>query len=413
MFELFIARRYLRAKRKQVVISVITAISIIGVAAGVMALVVALAINNGFRDTLEHNLLGATAHVSILEKEPGAGIEHWEQLAPQLAKLPHVKSAAPALYESGYLSGAIQGSGVALKGVDVRPGAPLADALLHLKAGSIEGLREQPGASSTSLPGIVLGSRLAENIGAVNGKQVQLTVPNGELTPFGPRPSFVRFRVAGIFESGFYDLDANWAFTSLPVAQKAFDLADVVNSVELMLDDIYQAPNVAEAAGKLIGPKLAATTWGEQNKQILNALSMERMVTVITIGLIQLVAALNILITLVMMVMEKHRDIAILMSMGAKARQIRNIFMYEGLLIGAVGTAIGLVAGHALCYFADRYHWVQLDQQVYSIAYVPFQPRPIDALWIAATALAVSVIATLYPARSASRVAPAESLRYE
>jgi len=427
MFELFIARRYLRAKRKQVVISVITAISVLGVAAGVMALVVALAINNGFRDTLERNLLGATAHVSILEKEPGTGIENWEQLAPQLAKLPHVKSAAPALYESGYISGALQGSGVALKGVDVRPGAPLADALLHLKSGSIEGLRkneglrkdeglrENPGAAAANsdLPGIVLGSRLAETIGAVTGKRVTLTIANGELTPFGPRPSSVRFRVAGIFESGFYDLDANWAFTSLPVAQKAFDLSDVVNSMELMLDDIYQAPTVAEAVGKMIGPKLAATTWGEQNKQILNALSMERTVTVVTIGLIQLVAALNILITLVMMVMEKHRDIAILMSMGAKARQIRNIFVYEGLLIGAVGTAIGLVAGYALCYFADRYHWVRLDQQVYSIAYVPFQPRSIDGLWIAAAAMAVSVIATLYPARSASRVAPAESLRYE
>jgi lipoprotein-releasing system permease protein len=376
-----------------------------------MALVVALAINNGFRDTLERNLLGATAHVSILEKEPGTGIENWEKLAPQLARLPHVKSAAPALYESGYLSGPLQGSGVAIKGVDVRPGAPLAAALVHLKAGSIQGLRQAEG--SDSLPGMILGSRLAENIGAVNGKQVQLTVPNGELTPFGPRPSFVRFRVAGIFESGFYDLDANWAFTSLPVAQKAFDLTDVVNSVELMLDDIYQAPGVATAAGKLIGPKLAATTWGEQNRQILNALSMERMVTVITIGLIQLVAALNILITLVMMVMEKHRDIAILMSMGAKARQIRNIFVYEGVLIGAVGTSIGLAAGYTLCYFADRYHWVRLDQQVYSIAYVPFEPRSIDGIWIAAAAMAVSVIATLYPARSAASVAPAESLRYE
>ena len=338
MFELFIARRYLRAKRKQVVISVITAISVIGVAAGVMALVVALAINNGFRDTLERNLLGATAHVSILEKEPGTGIENWETLAPQLAKLPHVKSAAPALYESGYLSGPVQGAGVAIKGVDVRPGAPLADALLHLKAGSIEGLRESPQAAAAgALPGIILGSRLAENIGAVNGKQVTLTVANGEMTPVGMRPSFLRFRVAGIFESGFYDLDANWAFVSLSVAQKAFDLTDVVNSVELMLDDIYRAPEVAAAADKLIGPKLAATTWGEQNKQILNALSMERMVTVITIGLIQLVAALNILITLVMMVMEKHRDIAILMSMGAKARQIRNIFVCEGVLIGRGG----------------------------------------------------------------------------
>ena len=408
MFELFIARRYLRAKRKQVVISVITAISVIGVAAGVMALVIALAINNGFRDTLQRNLLGATAHVSILEKEPGTGIEQWEQMAPKLARIPHVKSAAPALYESGYITGPVSGSGAAIKGVDVRAGAPLADTLRHLKTGSLEGLR-----ASGDLPGVVLGSRLAENIGAVTGKQVTLLVPNGELTPFGPRPSYVRLRVAGTFESGFYDLDANWAFLSLTDAQKAFDLTDVVNSIELMLDDIYQAPAVAAAAEKLIGPKLAATTWGEQNKQLLSALTMERTVTVVTIGLIQLVAALNILITLVMMVMEKHRDIAILMSMGAKARQIRKVFVYEGALIGAVGTAIGLVIGYGVCYLAQRYQWVKLDQQVYSIAYVPFEPRAFDGIWIAAAAMAVSLIATLYPARSATRIAPVESLRYE
>ncbi len=408
MFELFIARRYLRAKRKQVVISVITAISVIGVAAGVMALVIALAINNGFRDTLQRNLLGATAHVSILEKEPGTGIEHWEDLAPKLARIPHVKSAAPALYESGYITGPISGAGAAIKGVDVRAGAPLADTLRHLKTGSLDGLR-----TSGDLPGVVLGSRLAENIGAVTGKQVTLLVPNGELTPFGPRPSYVRLRVAGTFESGFYDLDANWAFLSLTDAQKAFDLTDVVNSIELMLDDIYQAPDVAAAAETMIGPKLAATTWGEQNKQLLSALTMERTVTVVTIGLIQLVAALNILITLIMMVMEKHRDIAILMSMGAKARQIRKVFVYEGALIGAVGTAIGLVIGYGVCYFAERYQWVKLDQQVYSIAYVPFEPRAFDGIWIAAAAMAVSLIATLYPARSATRIAPVESLRYE
>jgi len=408
MFEMFIARRYLRAKRKQVVISVITAISVIGVAAGVMALVIALAINNGFRDTLQRNLLGATAHVSVLEKEPGTGIEHWEQMAPQLARIPHVKSAAPALYESGYINGPVSGAGVAIKGVDVRTGAPIADSLRHLKTGSLDGLR-----ISGSLPGIVLGSRLAENIGAVTGKQVSLLVPNGELTPFGPRPTYVRMRVVGTFESGFYDLDANWAFLSLPDAQKAFDLTDVVNSIELMLDDIYQAPAVAAATEKIIGPKLAATTWGEQNKQLLSALTMERTVTVVTIGLIQLVAALNILITLIMMVMEKHRDIAILMSMGAKAGQIRKVFVYEGALIGAVGTAIGLVIGYGVCYFAERYQWVKLDQQVYSIAYVPFEPRAFDGIWIAAAAMAVSLIATLYPARSATRIAPVESLRYE
>ena len=302
----------------------------------------------------------------------------------------------------------MQGAGVAIKGINFNAGAPVADALRKLKTGSLESLE-----GNGDLPGIVLGSRLAQNIGAVAGKQVQLVVPNGELTPFGPRPSYVRLRVAGTFETGFYDLDANWAFLPLKQAQRAFQLDDVVNSVELMLDDIYQAPQVAAAAEKIIGPKLAATTWGEQNKQLLNALTMEKTVTVITIGLIQAVAALNILITLIMMVMEKHRDIAILMSMGAKAKQSRNVFVYEGALIGAVGTVIGLIAGHALCYFADRFQWIHLDEAVYSVPYVPFEPRAWDSLWIAAAAMAVSLIATLYPARSATRIAPVESLRYE
>jgi lipoprotein-releasing system permease protein len=408
MFELFVARRYLRAKRKQVVISVITAISVIGVTAGVMALVIALAINNGFRDTLQRNLLGATAHVMILEKERGEGIAGWEQIADKLSRLPHVKSATPALYDSGYISGPVQGSGVVIKGVDVRPDVPVAETLSHLKAGTIAGLHD-----SGDLPGIILGARLAENIGAVVGKQVTLVIPNGELTPFGPRPNFVRLRVAGLFETGFYDVDMNWAYMSLTAAQKVFGLADVVNSIELKLDDVYQAPQVAAAAERLIGPKLAATTWQEQNRPILNALKMERVVTVVTIGLIQIVAALNILITLVMMVMEKHRDIAILASMGAKAAQIRKIFVFEGGLIGAVGTAAGLIIGYAVCYFANRYRWLPLDEQVYAVSYVPFAPRGVDGIWIAAVAMAVSLVATLYPARSATRIAPAEALRYE
>ncbi len=408
MFELFIARRYLRAKRKQVVISVITAVSVIGVAAGVMALVIALAINNGFRDSLQRNLLGATAHVMILEKDRGEGISGWEQTAEKLSHLAHVKSVAPGLYDSGYLSGTVQGAGVVIKGIAVGPNAPVAETLAHLKSGSVDGLRD-----SGDLPGIILGARLADNIGAVAGKQVTLVIPTGELTPFGPRPGFVRLRVAGIFETGFYDVDMNWAYTSLATVQKAFGLADVVNSIELRLDDIYQAPEVARAAETMIGPKLAATTWQEQNRPILNALKTERIVTTITVGLIQIVAALNILIALVMMVMEKHRDIAILMSMGTRAAQIRKIFVFEGVLIGAVGTAAGLVIGYALCYFADHYRWLRLDEQVYSIPYVPFEPRWIDGIWIAAAAMAVSLVATLYPARSATRIAPAEALRYE
>ena len=409
MFEFFIARRYLRAKRKQVVISVITFISVAGVAAGVMALVIALAIENGFKNTLERNLLGATAHVSILEKEQGEGIENWEQLAQKLAKLPHVISATPGLYESAYIKGPVQGDGAEIKGVNVAPGFALPDALQHLKAGSIRNLQAGDG----DLPGIVLGSRLAQTLGAVNGKLVNILVPDDDLTPIGPRPSYVKARVAGIFELGFYDIDSHWAYMALPAEQKMFHLTDVVSSIDIMLDDIYAADQVQHAAEPLIGPKLAASTWKEQYHQILGALKMERIATAITIGLIQFVAGLNILITLVMMVMEKHRDISILMSMGARAVQIRNIFVFEGALIGASGTVIGLIGGYTLCYFLDRYKLIPLDEQVYALPYVPFSPQAIDGLWIAAAAMAVSLLATLYPARNATRIAPVEALRYE
>jgi len=409
MFELFIAKRYLRAKRKQVVISVITVISIIGVAAGVMALVIGLAINTGFRSTLERNLLGLTAHVSILQKEAGVGIEGWEQLSSRLAQLPHVKSVSPGLYEVGFLMGPLNGDGVSIKGISIAKGARVPEALLHLKSGSIDALRNEEG----ERPGIILGSRLAERIGAVPGKQITLTIANGHITPYGTRPSNVPLRVAGVFESGFFEYDNYFGFMDLAPMQKVFDVGDVLNSIELYLDDVDAAPQVAAAAEPLIGPKLAASTWQEQNHQILNALRMERIVTVVSIGLIQVVAALNILIALVMMVMEKHRDIAILMSMGARAQQIRRIFVWEGAMIGAVGTVIGLTAGYTICYFADKYQWLRLDEQVYSISFVPFTTRWVDGVWIAGAAMAVSLIATIYPARSATKIAPVESLRYE
>jgi lipoprotein-releasing system permease protein len=409
MFELFIARRYLRAKRKQVVISVITVISVIGVAAGVMALVIALAITNGSRTTLERNLLGLTAHVSIQEKEIGEGIEGWEQLSGQLARLPHVKSASPALYDVGFLSGPVNGDGASVKGISTAKGAPMPEALLHLKSGSVEALHTPEGED----PGIILGIRLAQRLGAVVGKPVTLTIANGHMTPLGGRPSNVQLRVAGIFESGFFQFDSSLGFMDLPAMQKIFGLGDVLNAIELYLDDADAAPQVAAAAEPLIGSKLAATTWEEQNGQLLNALNMERTVAVVSIGLTQMVAALNILIALVMMVMEKHRDIAILMSMGARAGQIRRIFVLEGAMIGAVGTIIGLVIGYTICYFANKYRWLPLDESVYSISFVPFVTRWVDGIWIAAAAMAVSLIATIYPARSATKIAPVESLRYE
>ncbi|MGA2134496.1 MAG: FtsX-like permease family protein [Bryobacteraceae bacterium] len=409
-FELFVARRYLKARRKEAVISVITAISVIGVAAGVMALVVALAINNGFRNTLQNNLLGAMAHINIQEKEPRNGIENWETLVGRIRAVPHVIAAGPALYSTILFSGPMQQKGGILKGVDIADELRISDTLRHLKSGSIDRLRPS---ESGSLPGVILGARLAEDIGMMLNSNVTVISPQGEMTPFGPRPSIRRFRVVGIFESGFYEIDDAWAYTSLAAAQQALSLEDVVNELEVKLDDLNRAPEVAAQIQKIAGPKYATTTWMERNHQLLNALKMEKYVTVVTIGLIQLVAALNILITLIMMVMEKYRDIAVLMSMGARRAQIRRIFMLQGVLIGVVGTTIGLAVGYTLCYFADRYRWIRLDESVYALSFVPFEPRWVDGVWIAAAAVLVSFLATLYPARNATRIAPAEVLRYE
>jgi lipoprotein-releasing system permease protein len=403
-FEFFIARRYLRAKRKQAVISIITVLSVLGVAAGVMALVVALAVNNGFRNTLQRNLLGATAHVTVLEKEPGYGIDNWHPLVAKFRAMPHVVSASPSLYGSVYLM-AVQGSGVVLKGVPVDSHPEIAT---HITEGSFERLKGDP-----KLPGLVVGRKLADMIGMKLGSEVKVIVPQGETTPFGAIPTWRRFRVVAIYDSGFFDLDSAWVFTSLEACQAALGLNDVVNAIELRVDDIYRAEEIAREAEKVGGPKLSATHWMEQNRQLLNALRMEKAVTVITIGLIQLVAALNILIALVMMVMEKYRDISILLSMGARREQIRRIFMAEGVLIGVVGTVIGLVTGYTLCYFANRYQWIRLDESVYSLSFVPFEPRTLDAGWIALVAIVVSFLATIYPAVSATRIVPVEALRYE
>ena len=404
-FELFIAGRYLRAKRKQAVISVITVISIIGVAAGVMALVIALAITSGLRTTLQRSLLGATAHVTILEKKPEFGIKDWPALVPKLKQMPHVTSALPGLYGAVMVRGPIQSTGAILKGIPV-DNTP--EMLRYLKAGSFERLTSDEGK-----PGIILGSRLAQNTGMLLNSVVTLISPQGEPTPFGPHLVPYQFRVVGIFETGFYDIDSQYAFASLKWAQVVFALRDVVNAIELRLDDIYKAPEVAKDVERIAGPTLGATTWMEQFHQILSALNMEKIVTAITVGLIEIVAALNILITLVMLVMEKNRDIAVLMSMGAKRQQIRRIFVYQGLLIGVVGTLIGLALGYSLSFLADHYRWLPLDPDVYALNYVPFAPRWLDGIWIAAAAIFVSFIATLYPARSATRIAPAEALRYE
>lgn len=407
-FEWIVAFRYLRAKRKQTVISVITVISILGVAAGVMALIVALAINDGFQSTLQSSLLSATAHISVLEKNPAYGIENWKELIPKIRKLPHVVRATPGLYGQVAIKGPLLGSGAVLKGVPAGNGVTPPELLSHMTRGSFAELTNPGG-----LPGIIVGAKLAEQAGLLVGNTATVISYQGELTPFGAVPSAFRFKVVGTFETGMYDLDSTWAFVSLASAQRVLDLSDVVNTIEIRLDDIFKAPEVASEIQNIIGSKLVASTWMEQNHSLLNALRLEKIVSVITVGLIQLVAALNILVVLVMLVMEKNRDIAILMAMGARRSQVQRIFVYQGMVISGVGCVIGLIFGYSACAFLDHFRILRLDESIYALSYVPFHSRWTDAIWVSAAVLAVSFLATLHPSRNAARIEPAEGLRYE
>ena len=269
-----------------------------------------------------------------------------------------------------------------------------------------------------AMPPVILGTDLAEGIGATVGSVVLVTSPQGELTPFGMVPKYIRFRVAGIFNSGFYDYDSSWAFIRLADAQELFGLGDVISVIQFKIDDIYRAGDVGneieQAADGISGSHgFMTTNWMEQNKPLFRALKLERVVTFITIGLIVFVAALNILISLTMMVMEKTKDIAVLMSMGTKKRQIRRVFIAQGMLIGVIGTAIGLVIGYAISYAGGHYHFISLSPEVYSIDYVPFTPRPMDGVITALVSIGISFVATIYPSWSAARILPAEALRYE
>ncbi len=452
-FELFIATRYLRAKRRQAFIGVITGISILGVAAGVASLIVALAINNGFRQDLQARLLGSTAHVSLLRVQSD-GITDWRPLLDKLSKQPHVTAAAPAIYEQVLISRGPRARGAVLKGMLPQYERKVSDLLQSVTLGSASALEEPPadlrsasaeskststskatstaageGARSTqtespddltsvqqrlaAMPPIILGKDLAEEIGATLGSVVLVTSPQGELTPFGMVPKYIRFHVAGIFNSGFFDYDSSWAFIRLADAQSLFGLGDVVSVIQFKLDDIYQAGDVARQLEEAAGKGFMATNWMEQNKPLFRALRLERVVTFITIGLIVFVAALNILISLIMMVMEKTKDIAVLMSLGTKKKQIRRVFIAQGVLIGVIGTALGLVIGYAISWTGAHYHFISLSAEVYSIDYVPFAPRLIDGIIVALVSIGISFVATIYPSWSAAKILPAEALRYE
>ncbi len=470
-FELFVATRYLRAKRRQAFIGVITAISILGVAAGVASLIVALAINNGFRQDLQARLLGSTAHISLLRVESD-GMRDWRPLLEKLSKQPHVVAAAPAIYEQVLISRGPRARGAVLKGMLPQYERKVSDLLNSVTLGSAAALEEEgagatgvtqetsskakananananaktsataagEGSHSTqtespddltgvqqrvaAMPPIILGKDMADELGATVGSVVLVTSPQGELTPFGMVPKYIRFHVAGIFNSGFYDYDSSWAFIRLADAQQLFGLGDVISVIQFKIDDIYRAGEVArsleQAADLSSGSQTSgshgfmATNWMEQNKPLFRALRLERVVTFITIGLIVFVAALNILISLIMMVMEKTKDIAVLMSMGTKKAQIRRVFIAQGVLIGVIGTVIGLVLGYSISWAGGHYHFISLSPEVYSIDYVPFAPRPMDGVIVAVVSIGISFVATIYPSWSAARILSAEALRYE
>src|ERR1700678_2648284 len=442
-FELFVATRYLRAKRRQAFIGVITGISGLGVAAGVASLIVALAVNNGFRQDLQARLLGSTSHISLLRVESD-GIADWRPLLEKLAKQPHVVAAAPAIYEQVLISRGPRARGAVIKGMLPNYERKVSDLLNSVNLGSAAALDEEPtqpegtGSSSNTnsnatagdksirstpaespdnlagvkqriaaMPPIILGNDMANGIGASLGSVVLVTSPQGELTPFGMVPKYIRFRVAGIFTSGFFDYDSSWAFIRLADAQQLFGLGDVISVIQFKIDDIYQAGEVAGELEQAAGQGFMSTNWMEQNKTLFRALRLERVVTFITIGLIVFVAALNILISLIMMVMEKTKDIAVLMSLGTKKAQIRRIFIAQGVLIGVIGTAIGLVIGYAISCAVGHSPCISRPAKVYSIDYVPFAPRLSDGLIVPRISIGISLVATIYPSWAAARILPA------
>jgi lipoprotein-releasing system permease protein len=405
--EWFVAQRYLRSPNRPAVLRLVTLFSVLGVAAGVCTLVISLAMNTGFRETLQDHLLSVTSHVSLTR--PGSsGIHDYQSLANSLSGVPGVRTATPAVYQTVLMSFGGQARGIVTKGIDATSEKKNDEALRKLAAGKLDFSPDEDG-----VEGIVIGKQVAGDWKISPGDYVTLTSPQGRLTPFGLLPRTKRFRVTGVFDSGFYDYDANWCFLNLKAAQELAGTSDVVNVIEFRLSNAEQAEQVASVVKERAGPGFSVATWMEENRPLFRALRLEKLVTAIFIGLITFVAGLNILAVLSMTVTDKAKDVAVLLSMGARREQIRTIFLWQGVAIGACGTLLGLALGYTLAWTAGTWHWIPLDPQVYAVSYVPFHPNLLDGVWISIVAMAISVGATLVPARAAARLLPVEILRFE
>ena len=409
-FEWFIARRYLQGGRgasRDRFISIVTIIAVAAVGSGVTALVLALSINGGFRASFEKKLLGATAHITLTRKN-ATGISEYRDLVERLGALDGVTSASAALYETVLISSGSRAKGIILKGMPPED----AEAQSFMFGKMLEGVSDMT-TEDGDPPPILIGKELALSLGVFPGDPVLITSPQGRLTPFGLMPRYTNFQVRGIFEAGSWDFDSGWGFTVLSVTQKMFRLGDTVSAIEFQVEDVYAADSIAAEMEALVGEEFLVRPWMELHESLFRALRLEKLVTALFISMIVLVAGLNILILLVMQAIQKRRDIAVLLSMGVLSRQVRRIFVLHGLAIGALGTAAGLTVGYIIAVLGDVYQIFPLDPTIYGISFVPFRADVLDGVVIAAIAMAVSYVATLYPSRRATRVVPMEVLRYE
>jgi lipoprotein-releasing system permease protein len=406
-FEVFVATRYLLARRKQAFISLISFISILGVMVGVMALLIALALMTGLQGELRDRIVGSSAQIYVFKT--GEGIR---DTAPELAKMrqiPHVVGAAPAVIGQGLLTSA-QGAQapVTIKGVDPSGEPSVTEIRRAMKSGSLEAVR----ATAEGMDGLVLGQDLAHTLGVRVGDTVRLLTPEGTLSPMGLMSRTRTLKVVGVFSLGLYEFDSSYALMDLPVAERLL-AKDHPDFIQLRLDDMFAAPAISADIQETLGLEYSTQDWADMNKSLFSALKLEKMAISITIGLIVMVAALNIVASLVLLVMEKSRDIAILKTMGSSAASIRRIFMLQGLIIGLVGTTVGAIGGCTLIYILDRYKLIHVPIDVYQISYVPFTLMPLDFATVIAAAILICFVATIYPSRQASKLDPAQALRYQ
>ncbi|NOQ95785.1 MAG: lipoprotein-releasing ABC transporter permease subunit [Desulfobacterales bacterium] len=406
-FETFFSLRYLKAKRKQGFISVITAISILGIMIGVMALIVVLAVMNGFREDLMKKILGVNSHLLILSYK--GGISDTERVIQEALEVDGVLSATAVVYSQVMIKNYGNISGAVLRGIDPATVGTVIDIGSMIRGGSVDLLKD----SGTDPPGIILGSQLSKQIGAAPGDTVTLVSPIGKLTPLGRVPSEGQFKVKALFESGMYEYDSSMVYLSLPDAQDFLSLGDEVTVIELKVKDIDQSDTIGKNIQEKLGYPYWTKDWKMMNRSLFSALKLEKATMFIILTMIVLVGALNIISSLVMMVMEKNRDIAILRTMGASPKSIMSIFIFQGLFVGLIGTLLGLMSGSFLCHILARYKFIKLPPDIYYISTLPVRMEWLDVISIVFGAVIISFLATIYPSWQASKVNPVEALRYE